>query len=129
MIRCISLLLFIGLALGQTIDIDNKIARYNSQNNSFIYNDSLQANLKVSEFISTLLESSATLKGDIFKKVIYNINKYNNKKNEYILLKKRYDSGIDTEDGLGRKVIESNSLINNSETWYMWATIVMILPA
>ncbi len=129
MIRYISLLLFIGLALGQTIDIDNKIARYNSQNNSFIYNDSLQANLKVSEFISTLQESSATLKGDIFKKVIYIINKYNNKKNEYILLKKRYDSGIDTEDGLGRKVIESNSLINNSETWYMCATIIMILPA
>ena len=127
--RYLSLLLFIGLACGQSIDIDNKIARYNPQDNSFIYNDSLQADLKVSEFISTLHDSSAMLRGDIIKKVLYNINKYNKKKNEYILLKKRYDSGIDTEDGLGRKVIESNSLINNSETWYMWATIVMILPA
>ena len=129
MINRITLLLFIGLAWGESIDIDNNIVRYNPRENSFINNDSLQADLKVSEFIATLQDSSAMLRGDIIKKVLYNINKYNKKKNEYFLLKKRYNTGIETEDGLGRKVIESNSLINNSETWYMWATIVMILPA
>ena len=127
--RITAFLLFIGLAWGQSIDIDNKIVRYNPRENSFTYNDSLQADLKVSEFIATLQDSSAMLRGDIIKKVLYNINKYNKKKNEYFLLKKRYNTGIETEDGLGRKVIEGDYLINNSETWYMWATIVMILPA
>ena len=33
------------------------------------------------------------------------------------------------EDGLGRKVIESNYLINDSEAWYMGALLVIVLPA
>ena len=127
--RHIPLLLFIGLACGQSIDIDNKIARYNPQDNSFIYNDSLQADLKVSEFISTLHDSSAMLRGDIIKKVLYNINKYNKKNNEYSSLKKKYNSGIESEDGLGRKVIENNYLIDDRELWYMAAVIVITLPA
>ena len=80
MINRITLLLFIGLAWGESIDIDNNIVRYNPRENSFINNDSLQADLKVSEFIATLQDSSAKLRGDIIKKVLYNINKYNKKK-------------------------------------------------
>jgi len=129
MTKHFTLLLFIGWAYGQSIDINNKIARYNLQDNSFIYNDSLQTDLKVSEFISTLHDSSAVLRGDIIKKVLYNINKYNKKKNEYSSLKKKYNSGIESEDGLGRKVIENNYLIDDRELWYMAAIIVITLPA
>jgi hypothetical protein len=129
MSRYITLLLFIGLAWGQSLDIENKIARYNPQDNSFIYNDSLQADLKVSEFISTLHDSSAILRGDIIKKVLYNINKYNKKNSEYSSLKKKYNSGTESENGLGRKVIENNYLIDDKELWYMAAVIVITLPA
>ena len=125
MSRYITLLLFIGLAWGQSLDIENKIARYNPQDNSFIYNDSLQADLKVSEFISTLHDSSAILRGDIIKKVLYNINKYNKKNSEYSSLKKKYNSGTESENGLGRKVIENNYLIDDKELWYMAAVIVI----
>ena len=74
MTKHFTLLLFIGWACGQSIDINNKISRYNHQDNSFIYNDSLQADLKVSEFISTLHDSSTMLRGDIIKKKFYIIS-------------------------------------------------------
>ena len=128
MTKHFTLLLFIGWACGQSIDIINKISRYNHQDNSFIYNDSLQADLKVSEFISTLHNSSAMLRGDLIKKVLHIINKYNKNKNEYSSLKKKYNLGIESEDGLGRKVIENNYLIDDRVLWYMAAVIVITLP-
>ena len=65
---------------------------------------------------------------ELEKNVHLNIDKYSKQKKEYLITKKRYDQGTATEDGSGRMVIEDNHLINNSETWYIWSTVVMILP-
>ena len=129
MVRHFTLLLFLGLALGQLIDRDKEITEYSTEDDLFIYDDSQESVIRVSELISILQDSSALLRDDLVKKVNLNIDKYTRKKKEYSVIKKRYDKGTETEDGLGRKVIEANYLINNSETWYMWATIIMILPA
>ena len=66
---------------------------------------------------------------DLDKKIHFIIDKYSRQKKEYLITKKRYEDGIQTEDGSGRMVVEKKYLINNSETWYMWSTIIMILPA
>ena len=66
---------------------------------------------------------------ELEKNVHLNIDKYSKQKKEYLITKKRYDQGTATEDGSGRMVIEDNHLINNNETWYIWSTVVMILPA
>ena len=127
--RLLSLLLFIGLALGQIIDRDKEIAKYSTEDDMFIYDDSQESVIRVSELISILQDSSALLREDLVKKVNLNIDKYTRRKKEYSVIKKRYDRGTETEDGLGRKVIENNYLIDNAETWYMWGTIIMLLPA
>ena len=127
--RLLSLLLFIGLALGQIIDRDKEITKYSTEDDMFICDDSQESVIRVSELISILQDSSALLREDLVKKVNLNIDKYTRKKKEYSVIKKRYDRGTETEDGLGRKVIENNYLIDNAETWYMWGTIIMLLPA
>ena len=127
--RLLSLLLFIGLALGQIIDRDKEITKYSTEDDMFIYDGSQESVIRVSELISILQDSSELLREDLVKKVNLNIDKYTRRKKEYSVIKKRYDRGTETEDGLGRKVIENNYLINNAETWYMWGTIIMLLPA
>ena len=66
---------------------------------------------------------------DLDKKIHFIIDKYSRQKKEYLITKKRYEEGTLTEDGSGRMVVEQNYLINNSEPWYIWSTIIMILPA
>ena len=127
--KYLSLFLSLSLAWCKPIDSDKQIAKYNSEDDLFIYDDSQQSVIGVSEFISILQDSNALLRDDLVKKVNLNIEKYIDKKKKYSVSKKRYDKGTETEDGLGRKVIENNYLINNAETWYMWGTIIMILPA
>jgi len=57
------------------------------------------------------------------------IKKYDSKMKNYNILLEKYNKGIESIDGLGRRGSESNYLINNSELWYMWALVIGILPA
>ena len=125
----LTLLLFIGLIWGKPIEIDKKVVKYSSEDDYFICDDSLKSVIGVSDLISIVKDSSALPRVDLDKKVHLIIDKYYKQKKEYLITKKRYEQGTETEDGSGRMVIEQNRLINNSETWYIWSTIFMILPA
>ena len=129
MTKHLTLLLFIGLICGEPIEIDKKVDKYSSEYDYFICDDSLNSVIRVSDLISIVKDSSALSRVDLDKKVHLIIDKYSKQKKEYLITKKRYEQGTDTEDGSGRMVIEQNHLINNSETWYIWSTIFMILPA
>ena len=76
-----------------------------------------------------LKDSIALPRTDLDKKIHFIIDKFSRQKKEYLITKKRYEEGTLTEDGSGRMVVEQNYLINNSEPWYIWSTIIMILPA
>ena len=117
------------LCIGLTWATDKNIDRYSIENDSFIYDDSLQSVIGVSDVIAILQDSNALLGDSLVEKVNSSLEKYTNEKKKYSVIKKRYDKGTETENGRGRKVIETNYLINNAETWYMWGTIIMILPA
>ena len=125
----LTLLLFIGLIWGKPIDINKKVDKYSFEYDYFICDDSLNSVIRVSDLISLVTDSSALSRVDLDKKVYFIIDKYSKQKKEYLITKNKYEQGTDTEDGSGRMVIEQNHLINNSETWYMWSTIFMILPA
>ena len=124
-----TLVLFIGVIWGKPIEIDKKVDKYSSENDYFSYDDSLMSEIGVSDLISVVKDNRELLSVDLEKKVHLIINKYTTQKKEYLITKKRYEQGTETEDGSGRMVIEQNHLINNSETWYIWSTIFMILPA
>ena len=115
--------------MGKIFETDKKIFKYSSIDDSFIYDDSLGSELRVSDLISILKDSIALSRVDSNKKIHSIIDKYSTRKKEYLITKKRYESGTETEDGSGRMVVEQNYLINNSEAWYIWSTIIMILPA
>ena len=117
------------LCIGLTWATDKNIDRYSIEDDSFIYDDSQQSVIGVSDVIAILQDSNALLGDSLVEKVNSSLEKYTNEKKKYSVIKKRYDKGTETENGLGRKVIETNYLINNAETWYMWGTIIMILPA
>ena len=117
------------LCIGLTWATDKNIDRYSIEDDSFIYDDSQQSVIGVSDVIAILQDSNALLGDSLVEKVNFSLEKYTNEKKKYSVIKKRYDKGTETENGLGRKVIETNYLINNAETWYMWGTIIMILPA
>ena len=76
-----------------------------------------------------LKDSIALPRTDVEKKIHFIIDKSSRQKKEYLITKKRYEEETLTEDGTGRIVVEQNYLINNSEPWYLWSTIIMILPA
>ena len=122
-------ILFIGLIWGKPIEIDKKVAKYSSEDDYFIYDDSPKSIIGVSDLISIVKDSSALPRVDFNKGVHLIIDKYSKQKKEFLITKKRYEQGAEIEDGSGRMVIEQNHLINNSETWYIWSTIFMILPA
>ena len=124
-----TLVLFIGVIWGEPIEIDKKVDKYSSENDYFSYDDSLMSVIGVSDLISLVKNDRELLSVDLDKKVHLIIDKYSKQKKEYLIIKKRYEQGTDTEDGSGRMVIEQNHLINNSETWYIWSTIFVILPA
>ena len=124
-----TLVLFIGLIWGKPIEINKKVDKYSFEYDYFICDDSLNSVIKVSDLISIVKDSSVLSRVGLDKKVHLIIDKYSKQKKEYLITKKRYEQGTDTEDGSGRIMIEQNHLINNSETWYMWSTIFMILPA
>ena len=117
------------LCIGLTWATDKNIDRYSIEDDSFIYDDSQQSVIGVSDVIAILQDSNALLGDSLVEKVNSSLEKYTNEKKKYSVIKKRYDKGTETENGRGRKVIETNYLINNAETWYMWGTIIMILPA
>ena len=117
------------LCIGLTWATDKNIDRYSIEDDSFIYDGSQQSVIGVSDVIAILQDSNALLGDSLVEKVNSSLEKYTNEKKKYSVIKKRYDKGTETENGRGRKVIETNYLINNAETWYMWGTIIMILPA
>mgnify|MGYP001216823627 CR=1 FL=1 len=88
MIKHLSLFLSLSLAWCKPIDSDKQIAKYNSEDDLFIYDDSQQSVIRVSEFISILQDSNALLRDDLVKKVNLNIEKYINKKKNTQLVKK-----------------------------------------
>ena len=57
------------------------------------------------------------------------IKKYDDAIDKYNILLKKYNRGVESDDGLGRYETENIFLINNSEIWYMWSLVIGILPA
>ncbi len=123
------IVLLVGVCFGQKEKIHIKIIRYDSNNNLFISNNELQPHIEVSKFFSVLSNNSSMLRGDMIKKVLLDIRKYNQNKDKYHLLKNKYESGTESEDSLGRYVLENKYLVNDKNLWYMASIIVFVLPA
>ena len=89
----------------------------------------MSSNFSIENFFNTFRDSSKRLEENQFKDVLSIIKKYDSKMKNYNILLEKYNKGIESIDGLGRRGSESNYLINNSELWYMWALVIGILPA
>tara|TARA_B100001250_G_scaffold306373_1_gene268276 strand:- start:1680 stop:2372 length:693 start_codon:yes stop_codon:yes gene_type:complete len=126
--QIIALLLLNSFALLQE-NIDERKVKFISENNFFIYGQDMSSNFSVEIFFNTFRDSSKRLEENQFKDVLSIIKKYDSKMKNYNILLEKYNKGIESIDGLGRRGSESNYLINNSELWYMWALVIGILPA
>ena len=122
------LLLLNSFALLQE-KFDEKKVKYDYENNFFVHVEDTSSNFSIENFFITLKDSSKKLNENQFKDVLSIIKKYDLKMKNYNILLEKYNKGIESIDGLGRRGSESNYLINNGELWYMWALIIGILPA
>ena len=123
------IVLLTGFCLGQKEKIHIEILRYDSNNNRFISNNVSQPHIKVSDFFSVLSKNSTMFQGDSLKKVRLHIRKYNQNKDKYHLLKNKYESGTESEDGLGKYALENKYLIKNKNYWYMASIATFAFPA
>ena len=123
------IVLFVGVCFGQKEKIHIEILRYDSNNNRFISNNASQPHIKVSDFFSILSKNSLMLQEDTLKKVLFYKFAYDENQDEYHLLKSKYNSGTESEDGLGRYALENKYLINDKNLWYMASIITFVLPA
>ena len=124
------IVLLVGVCFGQKEKIHIEILRYDSNNNRFISNNASQPHIKVSDFFSVLSKNSTMFEGDSLKlnKVPIYTYRYNKIQDEYHLLKSKYDSGTESEDGLGRYTLENKYLINDKNLWYAASIITFVLP-
>ena len=112
MYRFLSLLLFIGLAWGQT---SRKVSGYDESTNSFFLKDTSLSNISAFTFISSLKEvsNSKQIKNRKLRKCISKYSKACEKTNQMAIL---YQKGRPHEDG---RILEEDSyLINNVKYWY-----------
>ena len=100
-------------------NIDERKVKFISENNFFIYGQDMSSNFSVEIFFNTFRDSSKRLEENQFKDVLSIIKKYDSKMKNYNILLEKYNKGIESIDGLGRRGSESNYLINNSELWYV----------
>ena len=122
------IVLLTGFCLGQKEKIHIEILRYDSNNNRFISNNASQPHIKVSDFFSVLSKNSTMFQGDSLNKVRLHIRKYNQNKDKYHLLKNKYESGTESEDGLGRYVLKNKYLIKNENYWYIASIVTFAYP-
>ena len=112
MYRFLSLLLFIGLAWGQT---SRKVSGYDESTNSFFLKDTSLSNISAFTFISSLKEvsNSKQIKNRKLRKCISKYSEACEKTNQMAIL---YQKGRPHEDG---RILEEDSyLINNVKYWY-----------
>ena len=110
--RYLSLLLFIGLAWGQTL---REVSGYDESTNSFFCKDTSLSNISAFTFINSLKEisSSKQIKNRKLRKCISKYSKACEKTNEMAIL---YQKGRPHKDG---RILEKDSyLINNVKYWY-----------
>ena len=110
--RYLPLLLFIGLAWGET---SKKVSGYDELTNSFFCKDTTLSNISAVTFINSLKEvsSSKQIKNRKLRKCISKYSKACEKTNEMAIL---YQKGRPHKDG---RILEEDSyLINNVKYWY-----------